>query len=67
MAREHMASCGAVGVSGRRIGTRYAHTPEECWEIMGKPWFRFRNDEERLKFFDWHASLTTSSDKEGGE
>ena len=67
MGKRHMASCGAVGGSGHRIGTLYAYTPEECWEIMGKPWFRFRNDEERMKFFAWQSSLATPSDKEGGE
>jgi len=59
MSRNHMASCGQVS-GRRRIGTRYAHTPEECWEIMGKPFFRFRNDEERLKFFEWQSALSAA-------
>jgi hypothetical protein len=58
MSRSHMASCGMVGATGRRIGTGYAHTPEQCWEIMGKPWFRFRNDAARDQFFAWQAEMS---------
>ena len=54
MSRDHMASAASIGsVTGKRVGTTYAHDPVRTWEIMGRPNFRFRNDEERQKFFAW--------------
>jgi hypothetical protein len=44
-ADKHLASCGSIGFSGRRVGTTYAYTPRGVWGITHEPWFRFRNDD----------------------
>lgn len=45
--RKHLATCGHVGVDGYRNGTSYAYTPAEVSKMVGKPWFRYRNEESK--------------------
>ena len=42
--RKHVATCGLYGVTGNRIGTRYAYTAREAIEMMNEKYFRWRND-----------------------
>ena len=61
MSKNHKASCGIMGTDGssnERVGTRFAQTNVEVWQMMGKPYFKFRNNEERTKWFAWQEKTT---------
>lgn len=54
--KKHLATCGSLGWTGRRVGTRFAHNPRQVRAIYNEPWFRFRNDDcERLCREAWRA------------
>lgn len=62
MSAKHLASCGSIGWSGRRVGTTYAHTPRAALSIYSEPWFRFRNEEcERICREAWKEPAPTAS------
>lgn len=60
---KHLASCGSIGMWGRRVGTTYAHTPRAAWGLYGNPWFRFRNAEcERICREAWAQPAPTEGE-----
>lgn len=69
MGKNHKASCGIMSTNpftgektNKRIGTRFANTNVEVWKMMGNPWFKFRNDEERKKWFEWQEKTSAEID-----
>jgi hypothetical protein len=59
----HLASCGSVGMWGKRVGTTYAYTPRAAYAICHLPWFRFRNAEcERICREAWAQPAPTKGE-----
>lgn len=52
---KHLASFALIGVSGRRVGTRFVFKFEDIPQGYPKPHFRWRNDECRTAYNRWAA------------
>lgn len=65
---KHLASFALIGVTGKRVGTRFVFKLEDIPQAYPKPHFRFRNDECRSAYNRWAATLAApSAGAQGGE